>query len=237
MRNLAIVQAIHLGSRRVPRKLLEKFGEQTLLEIGLAKLQVVERVRGVRSLFAVSYEDRVLCDVVEAHGFERIEIGAVAAEADSYSTVFTDWTRGLAQRFDWVIDANVICRPFLRIETLLAFVDRALVAEHPFVACLEERGLIWDGEGELLLGAGQVADTKNNPRYYRLAHLGYAHPANLWDEKSLAALSRPMPISLLPEERIDIDTPDDLAFARLVFEGRRAQVLATHGLPGGGADS
>ncbi|MFN0196229.1 MAG: cytidylyltransferase domain-containing protein [Planctomycetaceae bacterium] len=221
MRNLAIVQAIHLGSRRVPRKLLERLGEQTLLEIGLEKLKEVERLRGVPSLFAVSYEDHELREIVDAHGFQRVEIGVVAAEADSYATVFTAWTRELARDYDWVIDANVICRPFLRIETLLEFVDRALEAKDPFVACVRERGIVWNDRRQLLLGAGQVADTKNNPLYYRLAHLGYAHPANLWDEQGLAAAARPEAFSLLPEEQIDIDTLEDLAFARMVHAGQR----------------
>lgn len=219
MRTLAIIQAIHLNSRRVPRKLLAKLGDTTLLEIGLAKLRQVEQQRGVPSLFAVSYADQVLCELVESHGFERIEIGEVAAEADSYESVFSEWTRDLAQRFEWVIDANVICRPFLRVETLLAFLDRAVAAEHPFVACLEERGLLWNDQDEIILGRRQVADTKKNPIYRRLAHLGYAHPANLWNEGELAAASRPEVFRLFPEERIDIDTPEDLAFAEIVFAG------------------
>jgi hypothetical protein len=69
------------------------------------------------------------------------------------------------------------------------------------------------------------ADTKNNPVYFRLAHLGYAHPADLWDEVTLAVQARPEPFELLPEERIDIDTPDDLALASLVALGKTAMQL------------
>lgn len=221
MRKLAIVQAIHLGSRRVPRKLLENVGEQSLLEIGLSKLKALQRVRNVAAVFAVSYADRELREAIDAQGFERIEIGTVAAEADSYATVFTHWTKGLAERFDWVIDANIICRPFLQLETLVSLVDRAATAQHPFVACLEERGILWDHEGQCLTGSGQVADTKKNPIYRRLAHLGYAHPADMWDEATLAAESRPEVFSLLPAEQIDIDTFTDLEFARIVEAGQR----------------
>lgn len=219
MRSLAILQAIHLNSQRVPRKMLARVGEKTLLEIGLEKLRQVHLERRVPILFAVSYEDQELCNLVDAQGFERIEIGQVAASADGYQAVFTDWTQGLANRFDWVIDANFICRPFLRLETILDFVDRAMIAKEAFVACVAERGLIWSQTGKMLLGIGQVADTKNNPVYYRLAHLGYAHPANLWNEQMLAAAARPESFSLLPAECIDIDTANDLEFARLFQKG------------------
>lgn len=226
MRRLAIVQAIHLGSRRVPRKLLEPVGDHSLLEIGLSKLKALESLRDVSSVFAVSYADRELREAIDAQGFERIEIGTVAAEADSYAAVFTEWTNRLPERFDWAIDANIICRPFLRLETLVSLVDRALAAEHPFVACLEERGLLWDDRGEFLLGSGQVADTKKNPKYRKSANLAYAHPADMWDEQTLAAQSRPEVFPLLPLEQIDIDTFTDLEFARIVEAGQRGRAVA-----------
>ena len=219
MRRLALLQAIHLNSQRVPHKLLEPIGCQTLLQIGLGKLQQLQQATGVHVLMAVSYQDQALCDLVDASGVERIEIGKVASVADGYSNVFTDWTQAMPQRFDWVIDANVVCRPFLRAETLGALVQRATDAHQPFVATVEERGLIWNDNAELVVGAGQVADTKNNPAYHRLAHLGYAHPADLWEERALSAASQPLAFTLLPEERIDIDTPEDLEFARIVYRG------------------
>ncbi len=90
-------------------------------------------------------------------------------------------------------------------------------------ACIRERGIVWNDREEVLIGSGEVADTKNNPLYFRLAHLGYAHPADLWDEQGLAATARPEAFSLLPDEQIDIDTPEDLAFARVVYAGQRNQ--------------
>lgn len=227
MRRLAIVQAIHLSSRRVPRKLLERIGDRTLVEWGLQRLTQVQLLRNVSALIAVSYEDRPLRELVDAHGIERIEIGAVTAAADGYANVFSDWTRGLSARFDWVIDANIVCRPFLRLETVVDLVDRALLAEQPFVATVAERGLIWNEDRQMLIGIGQVADSKNNPRYFRLAHLGYAHPADLWEEGLLSRVSRPEAFSLQPVEHIDIDTPEDLAFARIVHEGMKASTTVT----------
>jgi hypothetical protein len=75
-------------------------------------------------------------------------------------------------------------------------------------------------------GLRRLADTKTNPGYYRLAHLGYGHPAILWDEAELARHSVPWPVDIDPLERIDIDRPEDLEFARVVAAG-----LAARGSP------
>ena len=73
------MQAIHLGSRRVPRKLLERLGAQTLLEIGLGKLKEIQRIRGVQSVFAVSYADRELRDVTVKVADRRLSVRTLPA--------------------------------------------------------------------------------------------------------------------------------------------------------------
>lgn len=227
MGNLCLLQLIHLNSRRIPRKVLEPIGGRTLLDIGLAKLVELERTTGAKVLIGVSSGDQPLCDLVDRSGLERLDIGERAAGASDASTIVSGWPDEVSKRFDWVCWLNVICRPFLRLQTLqlqVRHAQDAMKTNRPFVTTVKERGLIWDQDGNFVIGAGQLADTKHNPLYHRPAHLGCAHPTDLWDEQPLSAAAEPLAFELLPEERIDIDTPEDLEFARLVYRGMHAQL-------------
>lgn len=226
MRKLVIVQCVRLASKRLPRKLLQKVGDKTLLERGLDLLaQAMCNFPTVEVLIGVRETERELVDVIDSYyGFERFDLGD-AADADTYAGAIAALPVRRLSDFDWAIDANFCCRPFLRWETVKTLVEAAYSRWHPFTSAIGERGILWDSSGGLLLGAGELADTRHNPQYFRLAHLCYAHPALMWNEQELADKTVPFEFPLAPLERIDIDTPADLELARLVERGMEREKL------------
>jgi hypothetical protein len=214
-RRVAVTQLIHLGSRRFPRKILERLGTRTLLDRGLDLLRSVRDECGVEVFVGVASSETELVDVVAHSGLSQIDIGP-AAQGNTCDEIVAGWSDAMPGLCDWVFEANFICRPFLHLETVRRLMKSVRATGVPFVTVLEERGMLWDDDGRPLLGKGEVADSRHNPNYLRLAHLGYAHPADMWTVRDLAPAALPLLVSLSPLERIDIDTPEDLKLARLV---------------------
>jgi hypothetical protein len=223
VRRTAVIQSMHLGSRRLPCKLLEEVGGRALVDSGLGQLTRVGRSLAVSVLGAVPAGETELEEACRRWGVEVFPLTVAVGAAVTYEEVFAGWAGRLRDRFDWVFDANFACRPFLRDETVALLLGRLRTAERPFVSTLRVRGLVWDDQGEPVIGAREVADTTRNPWHHTLANLGYGFPVGmLGDEWALADAAEPFPVELWPEERIDIDTPADLTFARTVAAGRAA---------------
>jgi hypothetical protein len=223
-RRILLTQTIRLGSRRLPGKLLERVGDRPLVDYGLELLARAAREPDCQVLIGLSPAEERLRGVVEARGLEWVDMGD-AVEADDYNGAVAGWTDRLHERADWVIDCNLCCRPFLRWETVETILNQTAITRLAFTATIRERGIIWGKRwpapetDTVMIGEGQVADTRRNPQYQRLAHLCYAHPAAIWTEDQLATATFPFAIELQPAERIDVDTRADLDFARLVHRG------------------
>jgi hypothetical protein len=217
MRRIGILQGARLASKRVPQKLLLDVGGQRLIDRGLRRLLDVQAATGAIPFLVLWEGDQPLWHAARSLGVDVVPISSDAIEAEAWGDCFAGLAERLAARFDWLVDANFLCRPFLKAATAASIVRHAATATRPFVCTHRQRGLLWDGDGRLLLGHGQTANTKTNPVYHDLAHLAYGLPTELLGrEAEVAALVEPFAVELSFAERVDIDTPDDVAFANVV---------------------
>lgn len=225
MRRIGILQGARLASKRVPRKLLEVVGGERLIDRGLRLLRAVQAATGASPFLALWAGDRELWDAAAAQQIEVVEISREAVEAEEWQDAFAGLADKLAHRFDWIVDANFLCRPFLTADTAQRIVQRAAVANQPFVCTCTHRGLLWNEYGKQIHGWHQTANTKRNPVYHDLAHLGYGFPTAMLADEAAASQAVPFPVALHWWEKIDVDTPDDLDFARSVARYMDARII------------
>ena len=134
--------------------------------------------------------------------------------SEVYDDCFGGWSARLAPRFDWALLTNIICRPFVKCATILKMHEAAQTYRHAFVTVTRHRGILWDENRTCMLGQGQTADTRGNPVYYALAHMGYGIPFSVFDRETAVVKDQELlPLELAEEEAIDIDTPAQLEFA------------------------
>lgn len=219
---LALLQLVHLQSHRIPRKIMQEVGGQSLLTRGVQKLMNVAQATDCTLVIGCPTTDTELCRYVDDLGIRRVCVLPGDAAADDHASIVRGFKDVIAHDFDWVFCVNAVCRPFLKEETLMQIIGTARNRRRPFICTLYERGILWTGGNEKIYGHDRLPDTKNNPSYLRLAHIGQVHPADLWDEAEQAHALLPQVISLTPAERIDIDTPEDLEFARVYAKGLEA---------------
>lgn len=219
MLKVAILQYARIDSKRVPRKLLQRVGGKTLLTRGLRKLgQLADEDEHVTPFLLVPRTDREI--LAETSYYPRIRV--LLSDETPCGSSRTDATvrphLQALQEFDWVWNSNILCRPFLQLSTLRSIVRLCREQLTPFVLTHQQRGLVFDEESRTVIGAQQLADTRSNPLYQTLSHMGYGWPTEFLAEsdEQLAARSSPVPIELSPFERVDIDTPADLDFAQKI---------------------
>jgi hypothetical protein len=188
----------------------------TLLEGGLRRLRALEEAIGVTALVACCQEDGAIWEAVAAHGLETARITKQAAAANTWADAFGALREPLAHRFDWLIDGNFLCRPFLSVDTIQRIVELARTATRPLVTATLARRLVWNLDGDLIAGSGQTANGVSNPESYVANHLAYVIPAMMLGNEEEAARAVPVDVKLSPLDRIDIDDQDDLDLARLI---------------------
>lgn len=213
-RRVTILQAAHLASKRIPNKLLERVGGVRLIDSGLELLRQVERPTGAIAILMAPQADKELIQAAANHSVEVARIGEHYGAQYLHGLPFR-----LTERFDWVFLSNFLLRPFLSVDHAVGCVQRCFGAARPFVTVQQHRGIVWNSDMECEIGVGETADTKHNPIYYDLAHLGYGCPASMaLNDIELAYAAEPWPVELTRLEEIDIDTPNDLEFARIIHE-------------------
>lgn len=219
-RRVAIMQGARLASHRVPNKLLERVNNIRLIDRGLRLLRAVSRHSDVSVILCCCPEDTELVETVKRWEMELFPLTREAVLAESWDDAFKGMAEAWRDRFDWIVIGNFLCRPFLEEDTVRRIIHQAHMATQPFVVTTLERGLLWDSDGKQIYGIGETANTKTNPAYHRLAHLAYGVPLRMLACEKEASLAKPFWVPLRWYEKVDIDTPDDLLFARAVASHR-----------------
>lgn len=217
MNRVCCLQFARLASSRLPNKLLHAIAGERLIDRGCRYLKAMEKRTGVVPILATP--DAELITAARDAGIEAIVLDEQAARARIWPELIQPYVGLLADRFDVVWDANVLCRPFLRPETGDFIASQCLETQRPFVAVVRRRGIIWSETSPVpVIGAGELADTRNNPHFFEPSHLAYVWPACMLPlpEESLAQEVVPLEIRLDWKERIDIDTPEDLQAANAI---------------------
>lgn len=225
MRRIAIVQGAHLGSERIPLKLLEDLGGKRLIQIGLELMLKVGQATDAVPIVVYPEGDDEIYRTCASMNVEAVPLSPRSTMPNAVYPV----TREFVGRFDWVFLSNFLLRPFLQVETAVKCVRMCRIALLPFVTAKAKRGAVWEPAtvenrySPCVIGKGKTADTKNNPLYMEFAHLGYGMPSTLLlDDAALGRLAQPWCLKLANEEMIDIDTQDDLEFARAYLVGRNS---------------
>lgn len=204
---IALVHFARLGSERVPNKPLRKVGGERLLDIALRKRAGNDTyvIHPVKDPITFPHN---LGNYLLSNGKGRIWPELIQP--------FIEYFRD----YDWIVDCNFICHPFLSESTIDHIFYLCSKLTFPFTLVKEERNTVWNFERELILGKGQLADTKNNPVYFIPAHIAYCYRFKdlSLNEKQLSERVVPIPIQLTKLEQIDIDTEDDLVLANLIAE-------------------
>jgi spore coat polysaccharide biosynthesis protein SpsF (cytidylyltransferase family) len=225
-RNVCILHGVRLKSTRLPGKLLERIGDRRIIDIGLGFLKKVAAETRTEPLLAISVADVELIRIAKEHGIRHVETSEAAGNAVDWAGAFAGLDKKIGDLgFDWVVDSNFICHPFMSTALACAIVNRAFTAENPYCVTRLRRGIVWDEKGRCILGAGETANMKTNPQYHELAHLAYGMATNLiTKEEETARRTEPAAFEQTWLDKIDIDTPDDLELARAV-----AKVLEASG--------
>jgi hypothetical protein len=148
--------------------------------------------------------------------FHQLINSPLILDALSQTSPFTE-----TKEPDYLVDINFACHPFLKYDTALKIINQ--FRHHPYyvnmVSVIEERNPLWDEASCLFYNPGRLADTKTNIKYFKPSHLAHCYRWGVHEltEMQLAMKLHPIPcVDLSPIEQIDIDTPADLEFARLL---------------------
>lgn len=202
----------------MPQKPLAMIGEKTLAAIGIEKTQSAAAQYRQHALAAIPATDAPLIAIAERMDVETFLRDSRSSSGETAQDIYHDWTERLCERFDWVVVINP-CMPFLRVATIGKAIEKATSAQRPFTAVYKRRGVLWNANKEKIVGRG-TPNLKTDPIYYEACRAFFGYPIGMlgrpeaYDEMELVELP-PGP------EFIDIDTPEDLAFAKTYFAGKK----------------
>lgn len=218
MNRVAIFQRARLASQRVPRKLLAKVGGRTLLDRGLRWMRRVAETTGAVPVVACPPGDTEIVEAVQAMRMTLIPLDDHATRSECWSDHYGPLVEPLSEICDWIWDANILCRPFLSTRIGVTAARYAAFATIPAVLTTRKRGIVWDSGDNTVIGSGQMANTKTNPVYQELSHLGYLLPVSMLaqPEATTAAACHPLSIPMGWMDRIDVDDMEDLQMAQFV---------------------
>lgn len=202
--NVCFVHFVRKNSTRFPHKVYAALNGETLINIAVDKCKKYNQYIIMSDADRVDYKWTPKATTLVGECKGRIWPELIQE--------FIHFFKG----FDWIIDANFVCHPFLMPTTIDTIVDMCSKLTFPFTIATEHRGIIWNEYRSIILGEGELADTKNNPTYFVPAHVAYCYRFKdlTKDEATLSQQIIPVPFSLTPWELIDIDTPLDYMFAQ-----------------------
>lgn len=216
MKRICCLVFARLASSRVPNKLLEEVGGQTLLSRGMSYLTHIKLTLPMITPIVCSPDtDQPIIDACRSHGIEWLKDSSITS---SWCSLVKPHVSLLRKRFDWVWDANIFCHPFLRLEAACRIVSEINRRDWPFVVVTEKRGIVWNEHDWPAIGSAELANTTKNPIYREPAHVAYCWPVDrlTWTDRDLAGIAVPVVFKFHWSELIDIDTPEDLEHARAV---------------------
>lgn len=226
MRSVALVQPCRLASSRLPNKALELVDGERLIDRACRQLRRIGDKTGVRVYLAASETDGPLVDAALRSGVEWLPMTFSAAASGAWEAYTQPIYNALKGLVDWVGMPNLVCMPFLRDETIIAGLEQCRKVEWPFDCCISERNKLWTVERKEqierfvpTLGVGQFVDTKNNPRLITSCHAFTGVAVSDLGITLRITNTQPWLPALKPIELVDIDTQEDLEFARIVAAG------------------
>ena len=214
---------MRLNSERVPQKLLAKVGKSSLAEAMVVKLlELRERFAGaVEVAVAVCPTDRPLVELAERLGCPVLPRSERSRDGETLEAIYGDLREQLQALHNQRLVVINPCQPFLRVETMAAYLVGELAdsppLEHPRTAVLRHRGWVWNEDLRLIHGDA-MPNTKRSPAFHTLSHAFFSYPIGVLGKSAQMDFRHFFTLEPGPE-LIDIDTPADLEFARSYARG------------------
>lgn len=218
MKQIALVQFVRMGSKRLPCKPILELGGEPLICRTLRLFNgITSQYDSVHPIVIFPEEDYLIRNHCDKAGVEYYMIkpqqgGRIWPELIQPFMFYL-------QEYDVVCDINWMCHPFIEWSTINRFIEAADQIPFSWTATIERRNTLWGEDRNCIHGRGELADTSLNPVYLEPAHMIYAwqrYELKL-EESSLASKVLPVPFAFQPHELIDIDTESDLALARRYY--------------------
>ena len=169
-----IVQA-RVASERCPKKMIREFGDTSLMDLILSKLQ--SSIIPNDNIFASVYDKELLdiCKKYPVNIFNRSKKSA-NSEGEAVTEIFEWWDK---LPFKNIVMVNACC-PFLKVSTIERFYkDYLRVPNKGMFAVYKKKNYIWDTQGALLTPLSGCLNTKKLGQVKEAAHVLYA--GNLGD--------------------------------------------------------
>lgn len=219
MNNVAVIMPARLASERIPNKPLAMLWPgHRLIDNALHKLDILRDIcPNVLTSFAE--EDVELCAAGRSWNFDNIKLSAEDSRG-GWSEMSRSW---IDLPYDFLVPLNLVCHPFVRIETLVQIIDEAKKApldSSPLIHCKMERTLAWDITSRPLFPMDKPLDTKKAPRLLTPTHIADIYSPKICGDAQ-GPICKPMPfitLGLQAIELLDIDTPDQLELVQKVAQ-------------------
>jgi len=208
-----------MQSQRCPNKMLRPFGGTTLTDMALGELAAVQR-EGCATFYA-GHEDE-FADRAKAHGVPFVRRSLHAVTIDGPIVEILAFLREVP--YDWVLLLSG-CLPFLRVETILGFLEARKRPLTPAFSVRAQRHHFVDAErnGVNFDIAQKTLNTKTVRPLYELVDALYFFDRKFflaegryWDWAQVEFVDMPEKYELL-----DIDTEEDFRVAEAVWRAVR----------------
>ncbi len=226
MSKLVILQELRLCSERLPRKILEVVGRERLIDRGLRKLRSVQERSGIEVRVVCWGGDREITAAIRGHGLAWQPKSESSSRAESWVGQFDGWQHDLTG-FDRALFINAVCHPFLTVDSICRMLEFAgHSGGYPWVTATMERGQVWSANfaNTPLLPTKILLNSKMSPGFFRPNHV--AMGCAIEDTMETCRILNPVPVNFCFDklELVDIDTEEDLDFARIVADGLEKRV-------------
>lgn len=162
-----------LASERVPRKMLRPFGNTTLTDLALDKIEKSGMIR--KSDFYLCVHEPELIALGKVRGFNVFKRNRASANEDSHLPTLMEWWDKLPYTYCVAISA---VHPFLSVDTMDKFIRAYLESEHDgMFAVVERKDYFWDSRGNLITPWPEGEDLLNTKAVgitYQAAHCFWA---------------------------------------------------------------
>lgn len=219
---IIVTSFMRLNSERTPSKLLATVGERSLAEIMLGKLLELKQrfPDDLDVAAAVCPTDGALVEIAQRLGCPVLERSTRSRDGECHESIYGELRERLQRDYRRLVWVNP-CQPFLRTETIEEFVREEILNadrwEHCRIALLRHRGWVWSGNFQIMQG-DHTSNTKTNPQFCTMTHALFSYPVAALGTAAQMDYRHFQTFEPGPEF-IDIDTPEDLHFARCYAAG------------------
>jgi CMP-N-acetylneuraminic acid synthetase len=170
--DICVVVQARLGSQRVPKKMIRKFNDTTLVDLLFSKL-IRSKIIPKSNIYFSAYEEE-LKDISKKYGINVFDRSKESAYAEMDMKLIYEWHDKLPFKYVVLISA---CNPLLKIETIDSFLKSFMETDKDgSFAVFEKKTYYWDKNRKPITNwnGASIMNTKVVEPIYEAAHCLYA---------------------------------------------------------------